>query len=80
MFFPQSFITVKLSEAYPSRLHYWTDYLKPEPASRFQECNNELIIRNWTRSLDPRIRLAGFPFPKIQFIIASRKTSRFETY
>ena len=40
----------------------------------------ETNFRNLTRSLNPRIGLTEVPFPKNQFIIASRKTSTFETY
>ena len=51
--------TVKPSEAYPSRLHQWTDYLKLEPASRFKNAIMNWLFEYWTRSFDPRIGLTG---------------------
>ena len=56
--------TVKLSKAYPSILHYWTDYLKLEPASRFKNAIMNWLFQHWTRSLDPRIRLTASIFEK----------------
>ena len=52
-------ITVKPSEAYPSRL-----YLKLELASRFKNPIMNWLFEYWTRSLDPRIRLTCSIFEK----------------
>ena len=59
-----TFFTVKLSEAYPSRLHWWTDYLKLEPASLFKNAITNWLFEYWTLSFDPRIRLTGSVFEK----------------
>ena len=42
-------ITVKPSEAYPSRLHQRFDYLNIEPASRFKNAIMNWLFEYWTR-------------------------------
>ena len=59
-----SSLIVKLSEAYPSWLHQWTDYLKLEPASRFKNAIMNWLFEYWTRSLYPGKRLTGSVFEK----------------
>ena len=64
-----------------SRMHYWTDYLKLEAASRFKNAMmNWFIFEYWIRSFDPRILLTGFVSEKSIHYCILEKTSRFETY
>ena len=59
----------------PLKIALWTDYLKLEPASCF---NNEIVnwlFEYWTRSFDPRIQLTGSVFEKSLHYCILKKTS-----
>ena len=46
-----------------------TDYLKLEAASRFKNAMMNWLFKYWIRSLDPRIRLTGSVFEKINSLL-----------
>ena len=65
--------TKTVSEAYPSRLHKCTDYLKLEPASHFKNAiNNELIIRILNSLVRSKNTANRFRFRKINSLLHSR--------